>query len=360
MDSLEQTSENENSVKSPKEVLANLKAYYNNEEIIRSIELRVDFTNDNNFFKSLKTFLNDFEDAHVINMLFCSSIEGITEEMDLYKRAEQSIIKTIDRPVFLINNDQIDIAITTPWEKHIEDNLEAISKVIPAVGRIEITGDDRRNWIGTGWLLKNTCIVVTNKHVASKFASSNEDGTYKMREDWMGDPYGVRIDFKEEHATDEELEFDVKEVVYMPKGRELDIALLRIDVQNHRGDQLPVGLELSYKIPSFKEKIYVVGYPTCFEDEVKRDEHFNGLVGIKQFAPGKFSKTGVHKYVYFHNCTTWNGNSGSPLLDFKSGKVIGIHFGGDTENVERFRTNYAVSGLVLKDILEELNIFYNH
>ncbi|MDY8134684.1 serine protease [Aquimarina sp. 2201CG5-10] len=360
MDTQKQTSENKNSRQSPKDVLANLKAYYNNEEIMRSIELRVDFTNGNTFFKSLETFLNDFEDAYVIDMLFHSTINGINEDMDLYKRAEQSIIKTIDRPVFLINNDEIDIAITTPWKRHINDNTDTISKVIPAVGRIEITGDDRRNWIGTGWLLKNTCIVVTNKHVANKFASSNEDGTYKIREDWMGDPYRIRIDFKKEHATNEELEFDVKQVVYIPKGRELDIALLLIDDKNHRGNQLPEGLELSYKIPSFKEKIYVVGYPACFEDEVKRDEHFNSLAGVKQFAPGKFSKTRVHRYVYFHDCTTWNGNSGSPLLDFDSGKVIGIHFAGDTENVKGFRTNYAVSGLILKDILEELDIFYNH
>jgi endonuclease G len=359
MDTQEQNSENENSVKSPKDVLANLKAYYNNEEIIRSIELRVDFTNDNTFFKTLKSFLNDFEDTRVIDMLFHSSIKGVTEELDLHKRAEQSIIKTIDRPVFLINNDTLDIATATPWEKLISNNKEGIYKVIPSVGRIEIKGDDRRDWIGTGWLLKNTNIVVTNKHVVDNYVTKNKEGTYQIGKDWMGDTYGIRIDFKKEHATDVELEFDVKKVIYMSNGRELDIALLRIDGKNHNGDRLPEGLELSYEIPKFKEKIFVVGYPAC-DDHVRKSNHFNGLRDVKQFAPGKFSKTPIHEHIYFHDCTTWGGNSGSPLLDFKTSKVLGVHFAGDPESTRGFRTNYAVSGLALKDILEELDIFYNH
>ncbi|WP_299884317.1 serine protease [uncultured Lacinutrix sp.] len=359
MDTNEASSENKKPRLSPKDVLANLKAYYNDKKIINGIECHVDFTNDDTFFKSLKTFLNDFEDTHVIDMLFQSSIKGIIEELDLHKRAEQSIIKTIDRPVFLINNDTLDIATATPWEKQISNNKDVISKVIPSVGRIEIKGDDRRDWIGTGWLLKNTNIVVTNKHVVDNYVTKNKEGLYQIGRDWMGDTYGLRIDFKKEHTTDLELEFDVKEVIYISNGRELDIALLCIDEKNHNGDILPEGLELSYEIPKFKEKIFVVGYPAC-DDQIKKGNHFNGLRDVKQFAPGKFSKTPIHEHIYFHDCTTWGGNSGSPLIDFETGKVLGVHFAGDLESTRGFRTNYAVSGLALKDILEELDTFYNH
>jgi len=361
MESEKQALENGNSRQSPKDVLANLKAYYNNEEILRSIELHVDFTNDETFFKSLQTFLNDHEDKHVINMLFNSSIDGIAEEMDLYKRAEQGIVKTVDRPVFLINNDQIDIAITTSWEKHIAENIDTISKVIPAVGRIEIVGDDRGNLIGTGWLLKNTDIIVTNRHVADNFAV-NKNGKFLFKQDWMGDTYSVRIDFKEEHTTKKQLEFDIKEVIYWAKERDLDIALLRVDQQNYKGDQLPEGLELSYEVPNLKEDIYVIGYPSCNDpkDVRLKNKHFNGIKGMKQFAPGAFFKTGVSKYIYKHDCTTWKGNSGSPVIDFTSGKVLGIHFGGIKENHISFLENHAVSVLALMEILEELDIFYNH
>lgn len=353
------SSENENSRQSPKDVLANLRTYYKNEEILRNIELHVNFETEETFFTSLQTFLNDKEDAHIIDMLFNSSIDGISEEMDLYKRAEQSIIKTVDRPVFLINNDQIDIAITTIWEEHIAEHIDTISKVIPAVGRIEMTGDDRREWVGTGWLLKNTNIIVTNRHVADDF-TLRKDGLLQIRADWMGDKYGVRIDFKEEHATNEELEFDIKEVIYMAKESELDIALLRVEKQNHNGDQLPEGLAISYEIPNLKKDIYVVGYPACYEDKGLRDRHFNGTSEIKQFAPGAFFKTDISKFIYKHDCTTWKGNSGSPIIDFTSGKVLGIHYAGTNESRKEFRANYAVSVLALVEILAALDIFYNH
>ncbi|WP_028890363.1 trypsin-like serine peptidase [Tenacibaculum ovolyticum] len=360
MDSEKQPSENENFRQSPKDVLANLKAYYSNEEILRSIELQVDFTNEETFFKSLQTFLNDFEDAHVIEKLFNSSIEGISEEMDLYKRAEQSIIKTVNRPVFLINNDQIDIAITTSWDKHIKENLTTISKVIPAVGRIEITGDDRRKWAGTGWLLKNTDIIVTNRHVANLFASEKEKGIFQIKDSYRRRPLGVKIDFKEEHDTNIELEFDIKEVIHITENSELDIALLRVQTQNHNDQKLPEGLELSYTPPTLKEDVYVVGYPACNQNEDLKNTFFNSVSGVKQFAPGAFFRTSVSNYIYKHDCTTWGGNSGSPLLDFNSGKVLGIHYAGTSEEYTEFRANYAVSSLFLIELLEKLGEKYTY
>ncbi|CAA0159726.1 peptidase S1 family protein [Tenacibaculum maritimum] len=360
MDTKEYTSENENLRKSPKDILSNLKAYYNNEEIIRSIELRVDFRNEETFFNSLKTFLNDFEDSHVIDMLFNSSIEGVSEEMDLYKRAEQSIIKTIDRPVFLINNDQIDIGITSSWEKHIEENKNTISKVIPAVGRIEIIGHHKMKWAGTGWLLKDTDIIVTNRHVARHFAKKKEEGVFTIKESHRRRPLGVKVDFKEEHDTGDTLEFDIKEVLHITKNSELDIALLRVQTQNHNGHKLPEGLEISYDPPTLKEDIYVVGYPACSDNEQFLNDHFNGVSAVKQFAPGAFFRTCISNYIYHHDCTTWGGNSGSPLLDFRSGKVLGIHYAGTSEGHTGFRTNYAVSGLFLIELLEELGINYTY
>lgn len=361
MEAKQHSSNNENMSKSPVDVLINLKKHYEKyPKVLRDITLKVDFTNDEAFFESLKTFLNDFEDAHIIEMLLSSSIKSIAEELDLYKLAEEAIIQTADRPVFLINNDQIEIPIVTKWEKHIHKNMASILKAIPSVGRIEIidNGTNRKR-VGTGWLLKGTDLIVTNKHVVNKFASSRGD-TFYINEDSAGDTYSVRIDFKEEYATDDELEFDINEVKYISSDTELDIALLRVDKKNHNGDSLPEGLELSYTIPKKMQKIYVIGYPFCAEDEVKRNEHFNSVVGVKQFAPGEFSKTGIHKYLYWHDCTTWKGNSGSPVIDFETGKVLGIHNAGDSEEKKGLRTNYSVSGLSLVKILKDLKIQFNH
>lgn len=359
MESTQSTSEKENKPKTPKEVLDNLKAYYQNKEIISSIEKNINFKTEETFFDSLKAFLNDKEDAHIIDMLFNSSIDGLAEEMDLYKRAEQSIIKTVDRPVFLINNDQIDIGITTSWEKHIEENIGTISKVIPAVGRIEIVGHHKMPWAGTGWLLKDTNIIVTNRHVARHFAKT-EDGVFKIKKNERRRPLGVKIDFKEEQDTGESFEFGIKEVIHITKNSEFDIALLRVQEHNDKGEKLPEGLELSYDPPTLKEDIYVVGYPACRENEELRTTFFNGVSGVKQFAPGAFFRTPFSDYIYMHDCTTWGGNSGSPLIDFTSGKVLGIHYAGTSEEYTEFRANYAVSVVFLRELLDEIGEKYNY
>ncbi|WP_299104352.1 serine protease [uncultured Tenacibaculum sp.] len=361
MGSIKPKLERENTPKSPLDVLDNLKnRYKDNPEILREIMLHIDVSNDSKFFKSLQAFLCDREDAHIIDKIFNSTIEGISVEMDLYKRAEQSIIKEVDRPVFLINNDQIDISRITKWNNQIEQNVETISKAIRSVGRIEIKGDDV-NFIGTGWLIKNTNIIVTNRHVADEFAARKE-GEFLFRQDWLGDTYSVRIDFKKEHSSNAEYEFSVKEIVYLAKQRDLDIALLRIDNENFKGDGLPEGLELSHAIPNLQDEIYVIGFPACngIKNKTLRDKYFNGIIGKKQFAPGTFCKTGTSKYIYRHDCTTWGGNSGSPVIDFSSGKVLGIHYAGINENYGGYRANFSVSVLALVEILEELNIRYDY
>lgn len=361
MEATQQTSKNENSPKTPLDVLTNLKNRYKDEpEIFQRILDNIEISNDEAFFKSLRNFLTDKEDADIIDKIFYSTIEGISVEMDLHKRAEQSIIKEVDRPVFLINNDEIDTSKATKWKDQINNNIDTINKAIQSVGRIEIKGGDS-DFVGTGWRIKNTNIIVTNRHVADEFAERKED-KFLFRQDWRYNSYNVRIDFREEHTTQTEFEFDIKEVIYWAKERDLDLALLRVDEENYKEEQLPEGLELSYKIPNLKEEIYVIGYPSCNKPHHRelKNKYFNGVIGKKQFAPGYFSQTGTSKYIYRHDCTTWAGNSGSPVIDFETGKVLGIHYAGIHENYEGYRANFAVSVVALVEILEELKIPYNH
>lgn len=359
MEAPQNTSENENIPKTPLDVITNLKNRYKDEpEIFREILLQIDVSDDEAFFKSLQEYLTDKEDVDIIHKIFNSSIEGVSVELDLHKRTEQSIIKRADRPVFLINNDQIDASEATKWKNQIKENFDTITKAIHSVGRIEIKGEDV-DFIGTGWLIKNTDIIVTNRHVANKFIE-RKGNDILFKQDRYYDSYVVRIDFKEEHATRTEFEFDIKQVVYCAKERDLDIALLRVDKENYKNEKLPDGLELSYEIPNLKEEIYVIGYPSCNKPHQRelKNKYFNGVIGKKQFAPGFLSQLPASKYIYKHDCTTWAGNSGSPVIDFTSGKVLGIHYAGIHENYEGYRANFAVSVVALVEILEELKIPY--
>jgi endonuclease G, mitochondrial len=55
----------------------------------------------------------------------------------------------------------------------------------------------------------------------------------------------------------------------------------------------------------------------------------------KRLAPGAI--TDVDQNRVLHNCTTLGGNSGSVVVDLKSGEALGLHFSGSF-----LRTNFAV------------------
>ena len=78
--------------------------------------------------------------------------------------------------------------------------------------------------------------------------------------------------------------------------------------------------------------IYIIQYP-------------NG--NKAQFAPGKIKNMSVDKYSIEHKCQTQPGSSGSPIIDLKTYRVIGIHKGSNNKN-----KNWNL-GTFLKEPIEE-------
>ena len=67
----------------------------------------------------------------------------------------------------------------------------------------------------------------------------------------------------------------------------------------------------------------------------------------KRLAPGAI--TDVDQDRVLHNCTTLGGNSGSVVVDLKSGEALGLHFSGSF-----LRTNFAVRADRVKERLDAL------
>ncbi|MFK7749042.1 MAG: trypsin-like peptidase domain-containing protein, partial [Kordia sp.] len=63
------------------------------------------------------------------------------------------------------------------------------------------------------------------------------------------------------------------------------------------------------------------------------------------------------QYIYEHDCSTWYGNSGSPVVDLNTGEVVGIHYAGAHHKHNRIRSNWAVRSTYLIELLHELKIF---
>ena len=58
----------------------------------------------------------------------------------------------------------------------------------------------------------------------------------------------------------------------------------------------------------------------------------------------------LYDFDFQHDCATLSGNSGSPVLDIQTGKVVGTHFAGSLNVFAGF----AVRVDVLKKILKNM------
>jgi len=94
-------------------------------------------------------------------------------------------------------------------------------------------------------------------------------------------------------------------------------------------------------------KVYVIGYPAWDgrrNDPEPMKRIFAEIYNVKRLQPGEISGDALGAFEFFHDCSTLGGNSGSPILDLETHRVLGLHFGG------RFlEKNHAVPLWVLQN-----------
>ncbi|HEX7831164.1 MAG TPA: phospholipase D-like domain-containing protein, partial [Thermoanaerobaculia bacterium] len=122
----------------------------------------------------------------------------------------------------------------------------------------------------------------------------------------------------------------VKSVLYIEGDpRKADFALLKI---GRRTDgSFPKRIELASTDAAADADIVVIGYPArapshIIPDQAWMDRLYGSTYDIKRIAPGKMGKPS--RGWSTHDATTLGGNSGSVVLDLKSGKAVGLHFAG--------------------------------
>jgi hypothetical protein len=235
----------------------------------------------------------------------------------------RAIILLEGRPSILIENGHF---APPPAEWAIlETYREQIERALASVGRIEVPGHPRMEWVGTGFLVAPT-VIMTNRHVATEFSEKRRGEGWKFLA-------GIqpRIDFREEYCTSGAAEFECIEVVGVHPR--LDMALLRVEPQSSPDGQLPEPLTLHYHTPRGlnERKVYVVGYPAW--DGRRNDPEamrriFAGIYDVKRLQPGTIRSRLVLGATFKHDSSTLGGNSGSCVVDLESGKVLGLHFSG--------------------------------
>ncbi len=259
------------------------------------------------------------------------------------RASAEAIVLAFGRPSLLIRHGSYEEPESDVWQERLAGARRRLEEIIPSVGRLELFHHPDFEWAGTAWVIDERT-VVTNRHVAELFAERQAE-RFGFRLSPSGETIGAAVDFVEEHGVDHDQVVSIDEVLFMDSSRHApDVAFLRT------GGSLPAPLELADRDPQRQQVIGVVGYPAWDGRrnglrEMQRI--FGDVFNVKRLAPGLIERVG--EIGLTHDASTLGGNSGSPIVDVETGKVVGLHFAG------RFlEANHGLPARVVKELLRRL------
>jgi len=273
----------------------------------------------------------------------------------------EAVILTALRPAILVQNNTFTIDDEDYWFESLESARSNIENVVRSVGRIEVLNHPNGYvYVGTGWLVAPD-VIITNRHIAQNIAYQSGNEFRFIKNPRSNQTIGVNIDFCEEYKVDHRTEFQILEVLYVEEEDSLDVALLKISTKALLNGEV-VDLNASPIVLTEAEiednaEIAVIGYPAedsrrnPLSDREMKDI-FGDIYNVKRLQPG--SITSVEPNLITHDASTLGGNSGSVLIDLKTGKAVGLHYGGYF-----LEENYAVSAPAIQKIVSKLRIGSN-
>jgi len=241
----------------------------------------------------------------------------------------QALLAFTSRPVLLVQGDRFGEPPPV-WADLDRTYRSDVETALRSVGRVEMTGHPTLPWAGTAWVAAPG-IVVTNRHVVQCFAQQ-ENGTRWRIKDGMT----ARIDFGREldMEPDEGRIFDVPGDAAILVHPVHDLALVPVAGKSRDGAApLPPPLALAPDGGGIEEgrKVFVAGHPERDDrapERLLQYRLFQGIFGVKRLQPGQVMSVLSDKGTVLHDCSTLGGNSGSPVVDLETNRVVGLHYAG--------------------------------
>lgn len=264
----------------------------------------------------------------------------------------EAVILDFLRPCLIIKNNHFQVPESDTWKSRLEPYRRVIEQRIPSIGRVEFKFHPKMKWGGTGWLIAPN-MIVTNRHVAAEFSRNSNNGPVFLRNS-LGVTLEASIDFREEYdnSNGHAIEIAVERVIYLADEGQPDIAILKLVSNTFALEPIPL---LSTPLKANNELV-VIGYPAydpirnpLKPEDVKRI--FNDIFNYKRLSPGLVLNEEVHPKVFSHDATTLGGNSGSAVLDLKTGQIAGLHFSGVFHEA-----NFAVTSSAILEALTSVQV----
>lgn len=218
---------------------------------------------------------------------------------------------------------------------------------------------------GTGFLISDRH-VVTNRHVHGLY------GHYLLDET---DPGGIEFIAEKDKNASDFVPFNSTPPLLLP-GLDIAIYTLARAVTN----RTPLQLKPIDTKDLHPRDVVVIGYPdthTPEKAEILAVVEDNPVFAVKRISQGQIfrhstdtdasigveTSVSISKFSKFlmpaicHNASTLGGNSGSPVLDIKDGRLVGVHFAGFKafNNEEAANLAMAISQLTQSRELENIS-----
>lgn len=238
------------------------------------------------------------------------------------------VIEWLLRPALQITDGLIDSGISPRWVHLRKDIVEYVSK---RVCRLDLIYEEKGRWqLGTGFTIGESpdemLTVMTNAHVIQE----------AIRLGWPANGLNLVCDFERysSHSDGEVRNLASKYALH--QQHDLALVFLPQDSLNQLAEKAPLKVSGSPPNPLIGTEVGVIGHPSFNSayDPFPKYFGFGDSFGVKRFSPGEIRGLQGRRWrdrevdLFLHDATTLSGSSGSCILDLKSLKVLGLHFGG--------------------------------
>jgi len=294
-----------------------------------------------------------------------SSIDEARENLSLADKSAPvfslfSIVEKEIRPALFIKNQTYELPSTKLWKEPLSISKALLDKAIPSVGRIQVQSrSTNMKFVGTGWLIGSD-IVASAGHVAQHFSEKVSANSFMLKQNVR-----AQINFAGEHRSNKELLFRIVDILLFKKDP-IDLSLLRIEKTGVNNAATRVSLSMPRLALANKvevdtaERVAVIGYPGENDEStagvanisreniraIFRDDTGKEVYDVKRLMPGMVLREKSKPDTLAHDCSTLSGASGAPVINLKTGNVVGLHWDG-----EHGKLNKAVPSYELRKFL---------
>lgn len=264
------------------------------------------------------------------------------------RRIFYEIIVSLTRPSILVQDGTFSIDandIEDVLKERLIESMPLLRKAIASCGQICLSNDNDLDAVGSGWLASPR-LIVTTFSVVNKFAEVNEDNQIVIKKNAQGQTLAAFINFRKEYNRSTQIKIPIRKVLFLDNYNHS--ALLEIDHSEAQSQNIfPLIIDDQTRICA-GDYVASIGYPgedTRLDPEWNKTI-FDGIYDVKRISPGQIRT--VESSYLVHDCSTTTWGSGSPIVNLKSGKVVGMHFSGDNQR----KLNHAVPGWTLKKLIQ--------